>query len=112
MQALRAPADAARAGVRPAACRRSRARAGSLSVRASADGAESEAFDPRAFRRQLGQSGNYSRKHMRDEDAAKAMEEAGVGAVSAGVLVCFSCSLRAWRTLTALTHAQAASLRR
>ncbi len=63
---------------RPAPARRAGA------VRPVAAAAEGETFDARAFRRALGQSENYTRKHMRDEDAAKAMEEQGVGAVSAG----------------------------
>lgn len=46
-----------------------------------AGGEESSA---RAFRRALGQSANYSRKHKKDADAAKLMEEQGVGVVSKG----------------------------
>lgn len=89
MQALRTPA-ADRLALRPSGtCRRSRARGTVPAVTAGGahaeeEGEESGSFDARAFRRQLGQSGNYTRKHMRDEDAAKAMEAAGVGAVSAG----------------------------
>jgi len=55
-----------------------------LSVAAHAEAEAEPGFDPRAFRRALGQSSNYSRKHQRDEDAAKEMEEQGVGAVSQG----------------------------
>ena len=75
---------------RPAACARpAGARRGALRVRAGGPPAgEGEPFDPRAFRRALGQSENYTRKHLRDEDAAKAMEEQGVGAVSAGAFKC------------------------
>ena len=78
---------------RPAAC----ARRGALRVRAGgppAGGDSGETFDPRAFRRALGQSENYTRKHLRDEDAAKAMEEQGVGAVSAGAFVQAWCRAR------------------
>jgi hypothetical protein len=72
------------AAARPLPCGRAAA-ARRCAVRTVAAAAESgEAFDARAFRRALGQSENYTRKHMRDEDAAKAMEEQGVGAVSAG----------------------------
>jgi hypothetical protein len=93
LQALRTPvlADAPRASLRHGTCRRGPARGGLAPVRAGGHGHEEEeggdageSFDARAFRRQLGQSGNYTRKHQRDEDAAKAMEAAGVGAVSAG----------------------------
>ena len=59
-----------------------------VSVSAHAEAEAEPGFDALAFRRALGQSGNYSRKHQRDEGAAKAMEEQGVGAVSAG-----ACSL-------------------
>jgi len=71
---------------RPAACARpAGARRAALRVRAgAAPPGEGETFDPRAFRRTLGQSENYTRKHLRDEDAAKAMEDQGVGAISAG----------------------------
>ena len=95
LQALRSPvqADAPRVSLRHGACRRGPARGGLAPVRAGGHGHEEEdsgdageSFDARAFRRQLGQSGNYTRKHQRDEDAAKAMEAAGVGAVSAGAV--------------------------
>jgi len=100
--------------VRPAACvRAGGARRGALRVRAGAPPAgDGETFDPRAFRRTLGQSENYTRKHLRDEDAAKAMEEQGVGAVSAGAFEARP-GCRARRLACAdATGAQAASSRR
>lgn len=82
---------AKRAG--PAQSRPSRAgaRRSPLSVSAHSKGpAEEEEggedSSARAFRRALGQSANYSRKHMKDADAAKLMEEQGVGVVSKGEL--------------------------
>jgi hypothetical protein len=77
------------AAARPLPCgRAAAARRGAVRPVAAAAAENGESFDARAFRRALGQSENYTRKHMRDEDAAKAMEEQGVGAVSAGASVC------------------------
>lgn len=112
MLALRAPADGAFCAVRAPASRRSRAR--SVTVRAAAEAEEtpdSSSFDARAFRRALGQSENYSRKHMRDEEAAAAMEAEGVGAISAGELQHRTRS-ECCPALTALAPSQAVSLRR
>jgi len=51
---------------------------------AAAESESGETFDPRAFRRTLGQSEKYTRKHLRDDEAAAAMEAHGVGIVSTG----------------------------
>ena len=59
-------------------------------ARAHAEAPEDESVvedSARAFRRTLSQSGNYSRKLMKDEDAARLMEEQGIGAVSKGACV-------------------------
>ena len=76
---------------RTAAARRQQQRL-RLNPRAHAEGPAGEEEgggddSARAFRRSLSQSGNYSRKLMKDEDAARLMEEQGIGAVSKGVQV-------------------------
>lgn len=68
---------------------RAAARRSPLSVSAHSEGPAEEDgavedSSARAFRRALGQSSNYSRKHKKDADAAKLMEEQGVGVVSKG----------------------------
>lgn len=84
MRSLSCPAAARRPGARRGPCG---TRAHGADAAAPPSGAEKISQSARDFRRALGQSENYSRKHLRDEEAAAAMAAAGVGAVSAGGLV-------------------------
>jgi hypothetical protein len=71
---------------RRAAARATASRA-SVRVRAAAEEStegEKEDFDARAFRRELSKTDQYSRKFGKDEESAKAMEDAGIGMVSRG----------------------------
>merc|ERR1711990_44057 len=59
-------------------------------VRASAPpsaNVETEAFDPKKFRRKLTSQDNYTRKTLNDGVAIAKMEEEGIGAVSQGGLI-------------------------
>lgn len=67
--------------------RRSAARStrASRAVHVRAADEKKEDFDARAFRRELSKTDQYSRKFGKDEESAKAMEDAGIGMVSRGV---------------------------
>lgn len=56
-------------------------RASTLRVHAAK---KEEEFDARQFRRDLSKTDQYNRKFAKDEESAKAMEDAGIGMVSRG----------------------------
>lgn len=79
-------ASASAISARPAraAARRSPLQVSAHSAGPAEEEEAAEDSSARAFRRTLGQSANYSRKHKKDAEAAKLMEEQGVGIVSKG----------------------------
>ena len=66
---------------RRAAAARSSGRATTVKVHAAAPKAD---FDPKQFRRELSKSPKYTRKFLKDEESAMAMEADGIGMVSKG----------------------------